>query len=96
MGYISSGEAIGSRRTPLIFAGKLGDLVDTPNVRNVRRVMSTRTIKYGYAFSDAARNAAVQKLLRKVFNEIRSTYPTHLSDEIDDGDSASDSSCCNP
>lgn len=92
----SSGESIGLRRTPFILAGRLGDLVDTSNVRNVRRVMSTRTIKYGYAFSDAARNAAVQKLLRKVFNEIRSTYPTHLSDEIDDGDSASDSSCCNP
>ena len=96
MSYVSSGEAIGSRRTPLIFAGSLGDLVDTPNVRNVRQRMSTKTIKYGYAFSDAARNAAVQKLLRKVFSEIRSTYPTNLSDEIDNGDSSSDSSCCNP
>ena len=96
MSYVSPGEAIGLRRTPLISAGNLGDLVDTPNVRNVRRVMSTRTIKYGYAFSDAARNAAVQKLLRKIFNETRSTYPAHLSDEIDDGDSSSDSSCCNP
>ena len=96
MGYISSGEAIGSRRTPLIFAGRLGDLVDTPNVRNVKRVMSTKTIKYGYAFSDAARDAAVQKLLKRIFNETRSTYPTHLPDETDDGDSSSDSSCCNP
>lgn len=95
MGYISSGEAIGSRRTPLIFAGRLGDLVDTPSVRNVRRRMPTKAIKHGYAFSDAARNAAVQKLLKRIFNEIPAPADDCCADAIDNDCAATNSDCRN-
>lgn len=96
MGYISSGEAIGSRRTPLIFAGRLSDLVDTPNVRNTRRGMPTKAIKHGYAFADAAQKAALRKLLKRIFNEVPSAHPSHPPNEVDDDESTSDSSGCNP
>ena len=84
MNYISSGEAIGSRRTPLIFARKLGDLVDTPNVKNVKRGMSTQTLKYGYAFSDPARNTAIRRLFRRLSNEISTATPARCPDAADD------------
>ena len=91
MGYISSGEAIGSRRTPLIFAGSLGDIVDTPNVKSVKRGMPTQTLKYGYAFSDPARNAAIRRLLRKLSNEIPTSTSIRCSDAVDN-DCTADSS----
>ena len=96
MGYTLSGEAISSRRTPMIFAGRLSDLVDTPNVRNTRRAIPTGTIKHGYAFADAARKAALQKLLKRISNEALSTRPSLLPDEADDDESDLDSDCCDP
>ena len=96
MSYISSGEAIGSRRTPLVSAGRLGDLVNTPNVQSKRRGMSTATIKHGYAFADTAQKAALQKLLKRIFNEVLSAPADHLPNETDDSESSSDCGCCNP
>ena len=96
MGYTLSGEAISSRRTPMVCAGRLSDLVDTPNVRNTRRVMPTRTIKHGYAFADAARKAALQKFLKRISNEVPSTHPNRLPNEADDDESGLDDSCRNP
>lgn len=92
---ISSDEAVWLRRTPLIFAGRLGDLVDTPNVKSVRRRMPTKAIKHGYAFSDAARNAAVQKLLKRIFNEIPAPVDDCCADAIDNDCAATDSDCRN-
>ncbi len=94
MGYISSGEAIGSRRTPIVFAGRLGDLVNTPNVRNVKREMPTKTIKYGYAFSNAASNAAVQKLLKRIFNETSIPANDCCTDATDNDRAAKNHNCC--
>ena len=95
MGCTPSGEAISSRRTPMIFAGRLSDLVDTPNVRNTRRGMPTGAIKHGYAFADAARKAALQKLLKRISNEAPSTRTSLLPDEADDDESNLDGDCCN-
>lgn len=96
MSYVSSGEAIGSRRAPLIFAGSLGDLVDTPNVRYTRRRMSTEAIKHGYAFADKEQKAALQKLLKRIFNEVSTVHPSHPPNEVDDDEPTADNDRCNP
>ena len=96
MGYTLSGEAISSRRTPMIFAGRLGDLVDTPNVRNTHRPMPTGAIKHGYAFANTAQKAALQKLLKRISNEAPSAHSNRLPDEVDDDDPDFDNCCCNP
>lgn len=96
MGYTLSGEAISSRRTPMVCAGRLGDLVDTPNARNTRRRMPTGAIKHGYAFADTAQKAALQKLLKRISNEAPSTHPNRLPDEANDDEPNLDGSCRNP
>ena len=96
MGYIPSEEKISSRRTPLVFAGRLSDLVDTPNVRYTRRRMSTEVIKHGYAFADREQKAALQELLKRIFNEVSTVHPSHLPNEIDDDEPTADNGRCNP
>ena len=80
----------------MIFAGRLGDLVDTPNVRYTRRGMPTKVIKHGYAFADKEQKAALRKLLKRIFNEAPTTHPSHPSNEADDDESTSDNGCRNP
>lgn len=96
MGYISFEDKIGSRRAPLVFAGRLSDLVDTPNVRYPRRRMSTEVIKHGYAFADKEQKAALQKLLKRIFNEVSTVHPGHPPNEVDDDEPAADNGRCTP